>query len=150
MLAEVASAVKAALSLCVLSEHYHLPTQEHTDSCSPYRQYWRSMTGRERGENYVHCSKPLQSRRKEKLISSIVVFQGHNLSPFPMPAVRCKQSIPFSALPAAPAAPYPPELEVQDTVTLELHWFFPGAGCCGEVQMGEVQHTQSQTEDILS
>lgn len=67
-----------------------------------------------------------------------------------MPAVRCNQSVPFSTLSAPPAAPYPPELGVQDTVTLELHWFFPGAGYCGEVQIGEAQHPQSQAEDTLS
>lgn len=66
ILAEVPSAVKAALSLCVLSEHYHLLTQEHTESWSPYRQYWRYMTGREREVKMVCIAQSHWSQRERK------------------------------------------------------------------------------------
>lgn len=148
MLAEVPSAVKAVLSLCVLSGCYHLLTKEHTDNCSPYSQYWRSMTDREM--KMMCIAKVTADKEKEKKFIRRMEFASDTvLSPSPMPAVRCNQSIPFSTSSAAPAAPQPPELEVQHTGTLELHWFFPGAGCCGGVQMGGVQHPQSQKGDIL-
>lgn len=103
-------------------------------------------------ERWKWCAllKVTADKEKEKKFIRRMEFASDTvLSPFPMPAVRCNQSIPFSTSSAAPAAPQPPELEVQHTGTLELHWFFPGAGCCGGVQMGGVQHPQSQKGDIL-
>lgn len=53
------------LYLCVFWGSATVYQHRDTQSCSPYRQYWRSVTGRERDGSDVHCSKPLQSRRKK-------------------------------------------------------------------------------------
>lgn len=78
------------------------------------------MTGGEGDENDVKGSKPVQSRTKEKnRTSKTVLCQQYSLLSFPVPAIGCKQSTPSSMLTAAPVAPHPPELEVQDAEALE-------------------------------
>lgn len=140
LLVEVSSAIKAVLSLFsgwsrsftkTGAYRYLRPLQMELRNCTG--DLW--LVGR---EMKMMCSAQSQCSQGERIhITNIMGYQWYNFPSFPVPTVGCNQCTPSSTLATALAASHPPELEVQDAEALESHWSFPGAECCGELQMGE-------------